>query len=542
MISGRRSLYRLAKRYLLPLGIFALAIWHHYHWFDVGFNFFDDGLQAYGADRVARGAVLYRDVFTIYGPGRYYLTALAFKILGTDMLTYRLVMLFLWALTAVVAYYLSLHLMVAPLAFMVGLTSIFFNLPDWGVTLALLSLGLMLLYMARGERRWVAISGVATGISVLFRQEAGVYVGLVCVLLLIIHTIRFTRGTNWKEVFIRLGKGLALYGIGVAITVVPIVVYFWAQSALDEIYYLLLPKANAMIKRNALPFPKLFPLLPQGSSPEARAEVFSRLEFYFPIAIYLSTTILLLYRMQKRSLRLLDLQAFGVLLFGVILFNSALVRSDRPHLIFSILPARILSWHLLYRGMRLWHRLRSVRGDLKKVGQLLGIGLLLLALLWSEWHPLVSSYAQLTGEGTSARMKNAWERLEIPRGGAYLSAEDVEFLTEMVQDIQSRVSPEEKTFVYPSVFPVIYFLSGRDNATKYDYILAGVLTREEQQELIEDLESVRYIIKSGGNGLEDTRPEAVASDTELILDYIIEHYEVERTAPRYLILKRGQDS
>lgn len=542
MIPSRRNLYRLAERYLLPLVIFALAVWHHGHWFDVGFNFFDDGLQAYGADRVARGAVLYRDVFTIYGPGRYYLIALVFKVLGTSMLTYRLVMLFLWAMTAVVTYYLSLHLMIAPFAFVVGFTTIFFNLPDWGVTLALLSLALMLLYLAKGERKWVAVSGVATGLSVLFRQEVGAYVGLACGLLLIIHTIRFSCGSDWRETLIRLGKDLALYGSGVAVMLVPTAAYFWAQSALDETYYLLAPKANAVIQRNALPFPKLFPLLPQGSSPEARAEVFSRLEFYLPIGVYLLTAILLLYRMQKRALELLDLRVLGVLLFGVLLFNSALVRSDRPHLIFSILPARILSWHLLYRVMRLWDGVRSARGALKKGSQLLGIGLLLLALLWSEWQPLVLSYTQLTGEGASARMKSAWKRLEIPRGGSYLSAEDVQFLTEVVEDIQSRVLPGEKTFVYPSAFPIIYLLSGRDNATKYDYILAGVLTPEEQRDLISHLEDVRYIVKTEGSSLEDTRTQAIASGSELVLDYIIEHYEIEKTAPGYLILKRRQDS
>lgn len=115
-------------------------------------------------------------------------------------------------------------------------------------------------------------------------------------------------------------------------------------------------------------------------------------------------------------------------------------------------------------------------------------------------------------------------------------------MTEVVQDIQPRVSPGEKTFVYPSMFPIMYFLSGGDNATKYDYILAGVLTPEEQRDLIGHLANVRYIVKSGENSLEDTRPQAIDSDSELVLDYIIEHYEVEKTAPHYLILKRRQDS
>jgi len=542
MTPHRQSQYRRAKRYLLPLVILVLAVWHHYHWFDVGFNFLDDGLQAYGADRVARGAVLYRDVFTIYGPGRYYLVALVFKILGTSMLTYRLGLLFLWAMTAVVVYYLALHLMAAPLAFVVGFTAIFFNLPDWGVTLALFSLAVMLVYLAGGARGWVAVSGVATGLTLLFRQEAGVYVGLVSALLLITHGICFTGGTSWKGVLIPLGKGLGVYGMGVAIAVVPAVVHFWAQSALNEMYYLLLPKANAVIKENALPFPRLFPLVPQGSSPEARAEVLSRLEFYLPVGIYLSTAILLLCRMQKRSFDPADLQVLGVLLFGVLLFNSALVRSDRPHLIFSILPARILTWHLLHRVMRLCHGLKSARGHLKKGGQVLAMGLLLFALLWSERQALVSSWSHVTNEGASSRMKNAWERLEIPRAGSYLSVEDVQFLSELVDDIQSRVPAGEKTFVYPSVLPIIYLLSERDNATKYDYILAGVLTLEEQRELIGDLANVRYIVKAGGNSLEDTRPQAIASDSEVILDYIIAQYEVEKTAPNYLILKQRQDA
>lgn len=49
-----------------------------------GLNFLDDGLWLLGAQTVAEGKVLYRDLFTIYGPARFVLLAAVFAIAGAS--------------------------------------------------------------------------------------------------------------------------------------------------------------------------------------------------------------------------------------------------------------------------------------------------------------------------------------------------------------------------------------------------------------------------------------------------------------------------
>src|SRR3982751_6312534 len=46
----------------------------------------DEGIILQGAQRVADGQVLYRDFFSFYTPGSYYLVALLFKLFGSSML------------------------------------------------------------------------------------------------------------------------------------------------------------------------------------------------------------------------------------------------------------------------------------------------------------------------------------------------------------------------------------------------------------------------------------------------------------------------
>ena len=43
---------------------------------------YDEGLIAYGAARVLRGDIPYRDFWTAYGPGQFYVVAALFKLFG----------------------------------------------------------------------------------------------------------------------------------------------------------------------------------------------------------------------------------------------------------------------------------------------------------------------------------------------------------------------------------------------------------------------------------------------------------------------------
>ena len=51
-------------------------------WMDATVGTYDEGLVLVGADRVLRGDLPYRDFWTLYGPGSYYLLAGLFRLFG----------------------------------------------------------------------------------------------------------------------------------------------------------------------------------------------------------------------------------------------------------------------------------------------------------------------------------------------------------------------------------------------------------------------------------------------------------------------------
>src|SRR5215472_13091376 len=67
----------------------------------------DEGITLQAAQRILEGQVLYRDFFSYFTPGSYYLTALLFKICGSSMLVARTALAFCGSLLSVLIYLLA---------------------------------------------------------------------------------------------------------------------------------------------------------------------------------------------------------------------------------------------------------------------------------------------------------------------------------------------------------------------------------------------------------------------------------------------------
>src|SRR5258708_13655238 len=70
----------------------------------------DEGTLVYGAQRVAEGAVPYRDFMEVMGPGTFYWLGLFFKIFGATWLVARAQVLITGAGTILVPYWLGRRL------------------------------------------------------------------------------------------------------------------------------------------------------------------------------------------------------------------------------------------------------------------------------------------------------------------------------------------------------------------------------------------------------------------------------------------------
>src|ERR1700687_2839592 len=94
-----------SERYL-ALAIFLLSflylcIFRRATWIDL-----DEGIILQGAQRILDGQVLYRDFFSFFTPGSYYLLALVFRVFGDSYLVAHTTLAFLGAAVSSITYLL----------------------------------------------------------------------------------------------------------------------------------------------------------------------------------------------------------------------------------------------------------------------------------------------------------------------------------------------------------------------------------------------------------------------------------------------------
>ena len=82
------SASRAADRLLLT-ALIGLALIAQWLWMDASVGPYDEGLVLFGADRVLRGDVPYRDFWTLYGPAGFYVEAALFRLFGETALVGR---------------------------------------------------------------------------------------------------------------------------------------------------------------------------------------------------------------------------------------------------------------------------------------------------------------------------------------------------------------------------------------------------------------------------------------------------------------------
>ncbi|MFL5607922.1 MAG: hypothetical protein ACJ8AD_15835, partial [Gemmatimonadaceae bacterium] len=164
---------------VLALGAAYLA-WH----LDRGWIPNDDGSLAHAAERMLQGELPHRDFDDIYTGGLAALNALAFRILGTTLLTLRLV-LFGAFVAWVPAVFAIARRFVAPLAAgAVTLLAVAWSLPNhpaampswYNLFLATFGILALLKYLEGGRQRWLVIAGVMGGLSFLAKVIGLYYV------------------------------------------------------------------------------------------------------------------------------------------------------------------------------------------------------------------------------------------------------------------------------------------------------------------------------------------------------------------------------
>jgi hypothetical protein len=462
--------------------VVAVAFRYWLLYFNRATNLLDEGSQASQALRILNGDLIYRDFFTVVTPGSYYTVAWLFQLFGAEMMVMRWTVLVLGLAILWLTMTSARHVITWPFAASAGLMTTVWgwflvtpNFYSWqGAFLSLIALACYLRFAATARTSWMVFAGVATGLTVLVKQNVGVYTAA-GLMLTTWGSMLFDAQPNVRG---RI-RGSVRFVTGMAVTIVPVLLYLIAAGAGPYMYESLVYYPFAKYPgRFALPYPPLYPVTPDlttlreaipallgGRIPEPMVyEVWTKLVIYLPVIVYPFAAValgVLAFRFRRHK----DEEAgrhghalLAISLVGILTILQAWPRADVTHILFGLQPTFILSAYLL---CCVWKGLTMVPGPRVVVGAVA----LLITLTPQAWF-LWNGY-----ERTHWEYQNYIAALKVDRGrGVFASGIEAERINKMTSFIITNTTPGEPVFVVPWASG-FNFLTDRPNPTRNDFML-----------------------------------------------------------------------
>jgi hypothetical protein len=424
-----------------------------------------EGLLVYGAVRVIHGQVFARDFFEVVGPGTFYWLALFFKLFGVSFVAAR-TCLFVTSLgTGLAMYFLSRRIcrryQILPCILLAG--TYFGTL--WPTIshhvdsncFALLSVVCMTVWQDRRKDGLLFAAGALAGATTCFLQQKGLL--LLLALLLWLWVQRRRRSTSLSSLGAVTGGYLSVVGL--------ILVYFWSQHALWDLFYanVVWPSGHYSAV-NVVPYAQgiirdcwdHFVIAKSGF----RWTIVTAAVLITPFLFVAALPALLpaLAARYRRNTGRPEIVLYW--LCGWALWLSEIHRKDICHLVFGSLLLMILCIHYL-------EQYRSKIADLAL--QVLAISAACLAGF--NLFLVLSARPIPTRVGSVAAFKN------IP----------------VLALLEDKVAPGEEIFAYPYC-PMYYFLSATTNPTRYGGLVYNFNTPSQFAEVIRVLDQrrVRYVV------------------------------------------------
>ncbi len=513
-------------------------------------NIYDEGVAVYGAQRICDGEMPYRDFWTMYAPGNFYILAGIFKIFGSTLNVARtwsvLVMWMLAVGAALLANRVSGRVGAA-IAVLIVTTAAgsygFYAQPiPTALVFTLASAYFFMDYLDRLRTRNLWLSGVFTGLATVVRHDIGLYTFLAQIFILAPFTFYILMPGNMKKrrKFRQCLKSMAPLGWGLILIIAPVAVLLAAFVPLREVIEsLIVFPLKVYPKVRALPYPAILPGLSVFTNQGAGAyfAAFSMsLPFYFPLSIYILTTIQL-FREAKAdpaSAKSADTRRVIFLIFlGLFLHNQATIRSAPPNLLPTMIPAAVLFAHLIYK---------VGKPSAKNIGAWILIVLACAALT----GPQLRNKAYVVKLRLTGSLRH---QFTLPAArGIYWDARTADY-EKAVRFVQESSAENEKILVANEnngrIFindVLFYFISGRASATRYHELHPGLATTEKiQKRIIEEIESasVRLVVLRREENSE-TGSKQGAADLD---NFIRQHFSLTQSFGDYSVrLRNGGES
>jgi hypothetical protein len=494
------------------LSFLYLCVFRRATWIDL-----DEGIILQGAQRILDGQVLYRDFFSFFTPGSYYLLALAFRVFGDSYLVAHTLLALVGAGFSPITYLLSRRvcgrqasLLVTGLMTVTAVPLRFVVLHNWDSTLwTCLALYCVVRLLETSSSRWAFAAASFVSITGLFEQSkgAGLLLGLGLGFLII---ALYGERPNVFNV-----RYLTIIAVGLAWPLVITLIYFASQHALGEMLRSWFWPLQHYSTANRVPYG-------HGSlTDEIRQNVFhtgslgirilKAMIFSSPLWVPVLPILGLAFfvRLSVRAFRGSCSQAdwrYYVIIAGSIsglLVSVVIVRVDYLHFIFlQPIFFILLAWIIDGRDIRS----RFFERAAPAIGLLFSVSLLIMAL---------AVFFQ-------AHAKNTYQ---TRRGPVSVQTRDT-----VIDYVQRQTSPGEKMLIYPYQ-PTYYYLTATNSPTSFEYYQAGMHTYAQLNEMVRELslDPPRFVLYQPTFAEQvhiawpNTQASALARDP--MADYIMRKYQ-----------------
>jgi hypothetical protein len=473
-----------AALFLGALGLYSLEWRHDLNW---GWGF-----SAVGAERVLAGEIPYRDFWTMYAPGQFYLLALLFRIFGTHILVERVAAAVICSAAACICYRLTRNFggsgwSALACAGIFGAaiynTGYFKNLGTYPPTIffILIALNLITLYYKLNKLSYLVAAGLITGVVVVFKHDVGAYTAVAITAGLAAHHV-LTAGLKRSQVYSFLLK-LISYSAGFTVIVLPLSIWIAMVAGSDALQDLIIfPLTDFPLARPEA-YPGLLPFWVYNPSPLILLHnFFTYLIFAMPFGLFLlglAATGLAIARRKPEAAALGITFSIGYLLH----YRAAHIQIN-THLITMSLYAAWLGI-MFYREVKPGFSTRRLSLAARwlpavwVVGWFLSLAALPVYNAWKKWPTE-------TAELSLAKLS-----------GFRVSPERARALAELSAFVETHVPPDQKLFVGLQRHDAIvigdalpYFMLNRPSATRYQELHPAIAdTARVQREMIADLQN-----------------------------------------------------
>jgi 4-amino-4-deoxy-L-arabinose transferase-like glycosyltransferase len=478
----------------------------------------DEGIVLAGAERILRGEVPYRDFFSFYTPGSFYLVAFLFRVFGDSLTVARTSLAVTGAVCSVITYVLArrvcsrgIALFAALLATITGAAYRFLVLHNWYSTL-LCCLAVYTAVQLIDSRKpiWALATGSFAALTILFEQSKGS--GLCLGLFVGFLTLRVLG----REPLFRKSQSLAL-AFGFLWPFILTFAYFGSQRTIGVMLQDWFWPLRHYTQANHVPYGW------QNWSERTREAIFYTGPAWIRVLKVLAVS-------PGFIVPVLPLVAVG--LFGYWVFQMRSENGDPRKTQYYVVISAVLSGLLMSVVM--------VRADIIHFMYL--APLWYIALAWILGEPKVDSrvlstarryfvaYIAITfglmGFALLLAATGASNLIETRRGVIKTSAKDT-----VLEYVEAHVPVGDEVLVYPYL-PLYNYLTATRSPSRYDYFQPGMNTPEQAQEIITSLRShdVRAILfepwfaDKVANSWPGTPLSAIGRDP--VADYIVRSYRV----------------